>query len=97
MNTYSDTYTWSSSNQFKRDVKRCQKQGKNMRDFDRVHQLLIKGEPLPVQLRNHVLTGNWKGHYECHLKPDWLLIYQVNDSEKEITYVRMGSHSELFG
>ncbi|VAW40962.1 mRNA interferase YafQ [hydrothermal vent metagenome] len=64
--------------------------------FKHVNELLVAGEQLPVKNRDHILTGNWKGHRECHIEPDWLLIYRVNEVEKEIEYVRMGSHSDLF-
>ncbi|VAW31559.1 mRNA interferase YafQ, partial [hydrothermal vent metagenome] len=55
--------------------------------FKHVNELLVAGEQLPVKNRDHILTGNWKGHRECHIEPDWLLIYRVNEVEKEIEYV----------
>jgi mRNA interferase YafQ len=64
--------------------------------FKHVNELLVAGEQLPVKNRDHILTGNWNGHRECHIEPDWLLIYRVNEVEKEIEYVRMGSHADLF-
>ncbi len=64
--------------------------------FKHINELLMAGEQLPVKNRDHILTGNWKGHRECHIEPDWLLIYRVNEVEKEIEYVRIGSHSDLF-
>jgi mRNA interferase YafQ len=75
-------------------VKRCHKQQKK---FKVISRLLEQGETLPTQNRDHVLTGNWREHRECHIAPDWLLIYEKNESEKIITFVRIGSHSELFG
>ncbi len=64
--------------------------------FKQINERLIAGEQLPVKHRDHILTGNWKGHRECHIEPDWLLIYRLNEVEKEIEYVRMGTHSDLF-
>lgn len=82
------------STRFRRDVKLCQKQGKNMDKFKAVHELLVAGKPLPDKNRDHALTGEWRGFRECHLEPDWLLIYQVVDGV--LGYARMGSHAELF-
>lgn len=89
-------YTIRASARFWRDVKRCQKQRKDMALFKQINELLILGEPLPAKNRDHLLAGNWKDHRECRIEPDWLLIYRVNEAEKEIEYIRMGSHSELF-
>jgi mRNA interferase YafQ len=89
-------YSIEITNKFKRDVRRCKRQQKDMEKFKTVSELLEKGEPLPEQNRDHVLTGNWRGHRECHLEPDWLLIYEVDEQEKILTFMRMGSHAELF-
>ena len=89
-------YTICTSTRFRRDVKRCQKQRKNMALFKQINELLVAGKQIPIKNRDHILTGNWNGHRECHIEPDWLLIYRVNEAEKEIEYVRMGSHSDLF-
>ncbi len=90
-------YQFRRSPQFRRDVKRCQKQHKGMMKFRAIHEALITGQPLSSEHRDHKLSGNWKDHRECHIEPDWLLIYRVNEQRKEIEYVRMGSHSDLFG
>lgn len=89
-------YTIRTSARFRRDVRRCQKQGKNMALFKQINELLVAGKRLPPKYRDHLLTGNWHGYRECHIRPDWLLIYHIDESVKEIEYVRMGSHSELF-
>lgn len=85
---------WSSK--FKKDVRKCQKQGKNMELFKAVNDYLIQSVPLPQANRDHLLTGEWKGHRECHIMPDWLLIYRIIEEEGIIEYIRMGSHSDLF-
>jgi len=84
------------SSKFKRDVKRCQKQNKDMSKFKTIHELLISGTPLPQKNRDHSLSGIWSGFRECHIEPDLLLIYRINEKENLIEYIRMGSHSELF-
>ncbi len=89
-------YTVRVSTRFKRDIKRCQKQCKDMNVFKATNDYLVGGEALPARYRDHLLTGNWRSHRECHLAPDWLLIYRINEEEKQIEYVRTGSHSELF-
>ncbi len=89
-------YNFTRSSKFKRDVRRCQRQQKDMDKFKAVHELLIAGKPLPVRNQDHLLTGNWSNFRECHLEPDWLLIYRINESEKIIEYARMGSHADLF-
>ncbi len=89
-------YSFTRSSKFRRDVGRCQRQQKDMDKFKTIHELLMAGKPLPTKNKDHLLTGNW-GHYrECHLEPDWLLIYRIDDEDKIIEYVRMGSHAELF-
>ena len=68
-----------------------------MQLFKDIDALLVAGTPLPQKNKDHNLTGNWRGHRECHIEPDWLFIYKVVENEKLIEYVRTGSHSELFG
>jgi mRNA interferase YafQ len=90
-------YQLEITNKFRRDLRRCQKQGKDMIKFKIISQLLEQGKVLPVHNRDHNLTGNWRGYRECHLLPDWLLIYEIDEVAKIITFDRMGSHAELFG
>ncbi len=82
------------STQFKRDVKRARKQGKDLTQLRTVLAALIRQEPLTVQQRDHSLRGTWKGYRETHIEPDWLLIYRVEGHELHL--VRIGSHSDLF-
>lgn len=79
---------------FRRDLKRVRKRGKNI---DKLKAAIIKlsaGEMLPASYRDHFLTGNYKGFRECHIEPDWLLIYRM--TEAALILVRTGSHSDLF-
>lgn len=89
-------YEIRASTKFRRDVRRCKRQRKDMQLLKDIDTLLVAGRPLPQKNKDHILIGNWRGHRECHIAPDWLLIYKVNEDEKVIEYVRTGSHSELF-
>jgi mRNA interferase YafQ len=82
------------TSQFKQDVKRMQRQGREVEKLKRVLEALVKGEPLAAKYRDHVLVGQYKGTRECHMEPDWLLIYEL--AEAEIILIRTGSHSDLF-
>lgn len=79
---------------FKKDFERSKKRGKNLVKLETIINLLINLKPLPAKNRNHKLTGDYKHHWECHIEPDWLLIYLKNDTE--IILVRTGSHADLF-
>ena len=89
-------YDVRRSGRFRRDVRLCEKRGKDMRKFNEVHRLLINGSSLPPKNRDHLLQGDWKGYRECHIDPDWLLIYRVSQKENVIEYMRMGTHFDLF-
>ncbi|ODS22482.1 hypothetical protein AB835_13945 [Candidatus Endobugula sertula] len=89
-------YTLFVTNKGKRDLKKCQRQQKDMAKLKAILELLLAGEALPNKNKDHPLIGNYVGHRECHIEPDWLLIYRINEDEKLIELVRTGSHSELF-
>lgn len=80
---------------FKKDFKKLRSSGKDLGKLADVIRTLQAGEPLPESNRDHLLIGDYKDHRECHISPDWLLIYQA--TETELILVRTGSHSELFG
>ena len=86
--------TITRTSPFKRDVKRMQGQGRALEKLKRVLETLVKGEPLAEKHRDHVLVGQYKGTRECHIEPDWFLIYELG--ETEIVLIRMGSHSDQF-
>lgn len=81
--------------QFKRDAKLARKQGRDLTKLQAIIDLLVAQIPLPEKNRDHALGHNWRGHRECHIEPDWLLIYRITDNELVLT--RTGSHSLLFG
>ncbi|MGH9782741.1 MAG: type II toxin-antitoxin system YafQ family toxin, partial [Terriglobia bacterium] len=80
---------------FERDLRRIRKQGKNLDKLEMIVNLLQAQEQLPSRCYPHPLRGNWSGHWDCHVEPDWLLLYRV--TEDELVLVRTGSHAELFG
>ena len=81
--------------QFKRDVKRIKKRGKNIEKLKNIIHRLVNGEKLPPGNKDHPLKGTLKDCRECHIEPDWLLIYRIEGSE--LCLVRTGSHADLFG
>ncbi len=84
----------SRTSQFKRDVKQIKRQGKDLKKLKVMLESLVNGERLAPEYQDHVLVGQYKGTRECHLEPDWLLIYE--STESEIVLIRTGSHSDLF-
>ncbi len=80
--------------QFKKDYKRIKKQNKDVAKLKIVVESLVKGTLLEPRYRDHQLFGNWEGHRDCHIEPDWLLIYRI--TADSLYLERTGSHSELF-
>ena len=80
--------------QFKRDYKRIRKQNKDIDKLKIVIKKLVAGKRLEPKYKDHQLLGNWKGHRDCHIEPDWILIYRTEDDT--LFLERTGSHSELF-
>jgi mRNA interferase YafQ len=81
---------------FKKDFKRIKKRGYDILRLEKIVELLADEVPLPEQFKDHNLSGNYNGFRECHIAPDWLLIYQVNNNELVVVLSRTGSHSDLF-
>ena len=84
------------TSQFKKDLKRIRKQGKDLNLLENVLQLLMEEQVLDIKYRDHALTGNYIGFRECHIQPDWLLVYMINHEELILTASRTGTHSDLF-
>jgi mRNA interferase YafQ len=84
----------AQTSQFKKDIKRLIKQGKSQKKLVAVVEILLAGMPLPPQNQDHPLKGAWKGRRDCHIEPDWILIYRR--TEDEVRLERTGSHSDLF-
>ncbi len=81
---------------FKKDFKRIKKRGYDISRLEKIVELLANEVPFPEQFKDHNLSGNYNGFRECHIAPDWLLIYQVNNNELVLVLSRTGSHSDLF-
>lgn len=82
--------------EFKKDLKRLARSGRyQLDDLETVLSYLLAGQELPKKYRDHILVGNWIGYKECHIKPDWLLIYK--EARDTLFLVRSGSHAQLFG
>ena len=90
-------YTVKTTNQFKKDFKLAMKRGLNIDLLETVIATLALGEPLPDKNKDHALTGNWIGHRKCHILPDWLLIYRIEEEVLILILARSGTHSDLFG
>jgi mRNA interferase YafQ len=86
--------TIRQSTRFRHDVKRLQRQRAALSELEAVVDTLVVQEQLAEKYRDHALVGNWHGFRECHIQPDWLLIYRIEDDELQL--VRTGSHTELF-
>lgn len=84
----------SATNRFKKDKKRMDKRGVDSGKLKEIILRLQKDTPLPTRARAHKLEGEWKGFWECHVEPDWLLIYDVTDTE--VLLAATGTHADLF-
>lgn len=80
---------------FKKDYKRVKKRGYNIQLLENVLELLARQESLPPKYKDHALTGDYKGFRECHITPDWLLVYKIHDEELILVLTRTGTHSDL--
>lgn len=88
-------YIVKPTGKFKKDYKKAIKQGLKIDLLNEIISKLAMGEPLPEKNRDHALTGNWAKYRECHIQPDWLLIYRIEEDVLILTLARTGSHAEL--
>lgn len=84
------------TSRFKRDLKLAKRRGNKLDLLQKIMNQIRDEITLPAKLKDHPLTGNWDGHRELHLEPDWLLIYKIIHSSKTAIFVRVGTHSDLF-
>lgn len=89
-------YRIVATGKFKKDLKTVIKRGYNMKLMDEVVTKLSNGEKLPEKNKDHALVGNYVGKRECHITPDWLLIYEIDNGELILYLTRTGSHSDFF-
>ena len=88
-------YRLATTNSFDKDKKLCKKRGYDMALLDDVVEMLLLGEKLPEKNRDHALTGKLKGYRECHILPDWLLVYEIYDDKLILLLTATGTHSDL--
>lgn len=89
-------YNIVQTTKFKKDLKLAKKRGYNLLLLGEVVDLLAEGKPLLEKHKDHVLIGNYVGCRECHITPDWLLVYEISDNELILYLTRTGTHSDLF-
>lgn len=83
--------------QFSRDLKLAVRRGKDLGKITKVIDLLCTQEPLPPNLRDHALSGDYAGYRDCHVEPDLVLIYRIVEDQLQLICFRLGTHSDLFG
>jgi mRNA interferase YafQ len=88
--------TFSRTSQFKKDVKLAERRGKDLAKLKAAIDLLIDAEVLPPQYKDHPLRGNFAGSRDCHIEPDWILIYTLTENNSHVRFERTGTHSDLF-
>jgi mRNA interferase YafQ len=81
---------------FKKDYKRLKKRGYDLRMLAKVLEILAAGQPLPAEYHDHVLLGDYAGCHECHIAPDWLLVYEIVEQDLLLYLTRTGTHSDIF-
>ena len=89
-------YTIKPTNKFQKDLKRVQRRGYDLSLLTEIIKKLANGEALPEKNKDHSLTGNYSGKRECHITPDWLLIYEIDGENLFLYLTRTGTHSDLF-
>jgi mRNA interferase YafQ len=89
-------YKITATSQFRKEYKKIKKRGLDVKELERVVDILASGNKLEERYRDHELVGNYVGFRECHIKPDWLLIYKIEYDKLVLVLSRTGSHSDLF-
>ena len=83
--------------QFKKDHKLAMKRHLDIAQLDELIKMIASGDSLDAKYSDHPLSGNWKGYRECHIQPDWLLVYKLHNNTLILTLTRTGTHSDIFG
>ena len=81
---------------FRKELRKMLRRGADIAKLETVVNILASGEPLPPQYHDHALTGDMEGTRDCHITPDWLLIYRINGNVLTLTLTRTGTHADLF-
>ncbi len=90
-------YTIKTTGSFKKDLKLAKRRGLSLNDLYDVVDILENDKPMPEKYHNHLLHGNYQGYWECHINPDWLLLYEKDTEIRIISLFRTGTHSDIFG
>lgn len=91
------SYQVITGKRFEKALIKCKKRGLDLKKLSEAIRLLAKDGSLPACYRPHKLSGNYAGYWECHIQPDWLLIWDQNDTELTLLFIDTGSHSDIFG
>ena len=89
-------YCISYTNRFKKDLKRCAKRGLDISKIQVAVMLLQNSGSLPAEYRPHKLSGNFQNNWECHITPDWLMVWEQNEEQLTLLFLMTGTHSDLF-
>ena len=89
-------YSINFTNRFKKDIKLCQKRGLDLSHLQEAISILAETGSLPAKYRPHVLSGKYSRQWECHIEPDWLMVWEQNDKELNLLFLYTGTHSDLF-
>ena len=91
------SYSVDTTRRFDKALKKCIKRGLDMSEFKECIKILSENGSLPVKYRPHKLSGKFNGAWECHIEPDWLLVWKQNDTQLVLLLIDTGSHSDIFG
>ncbi|MBQ3586267.1 MAG: type II toxin-antitoxin system YafQ family toxin [Synergistaceae bacterium] len=90
-------YSVRTSKRYRRELKTVLSRGKDESKLEEVIDILASGESLPPRYADHPLSGKWKGYRECHIEPNWLLVYSIHDDVLVLALMSTGTHSDIFG
>ena len=90
-------YSVRTSKRYRRELKTVISRGKDASKLEEVIDILASGETLPPYYKDHSLSGQWKGYRECHIEPNWLLVYRIYDNVLVLALMSTGTHSDIFG
>ena len=88
--------TPQETTRFRRDLRGMRRRGRDVQKLQAIVRLLVQEQPLAPRHRDHPLVGDWLGYRDCHIEPDWLLIYKIDREQATLTLARTGTHSDLF-
>jgi mRNA interferase YafQ len=90
-------YSINYTHQFKKDMRKCAKRGLDIEEIKTAIKILSETGALPAEYKPHLLKGDRKGQWECHIEPNWLMTWEQNDNELTLLFLQTGTHSDIFG